>query len=216
MAHQQYTIHPILANFMRYWLWLFDGTGVKEWAAIHRDHHSYADTNKDPHFIFYNGTTTQRLKNIAVICFNCIAKGYRGFANEQQMQKVSHIPYGWIDKHLRLGTYLILVLNLYLFGWLGIVVWLIQISWVTVCMTVLIAIGGHMIGYRGAWSDNSRNLFPIGLIAAGEEMHHNHHREPMNPNLKRRWFELDTGYMYLKLFNFLGLITFNPNYINKR
>ena len=216
MSHQQYTIHPILANFMRYWLWLFDGTGVKEWAAIHRDHHIHADTNKDPHFVFYDGTIGQRLKNISVICFNCITKGYRGFASSSQMEKVNHVPYGWIDRHLRLGTYIILALNLYLFGWVGFIVWLIQVSWITVCMTVIIAIGGHLIGYHGEWSDNSRNLFPIGVIASGEEMHHNHHTQPMNPNLRRKWFEFDIGYMYLKLFSIIGLITFNSNIINKQ
>jgi stearoyl-CoA desaturase (delta-9 desaturase) len=209
MAHQQYTMHPVLANFMRYWLWLFDGTGVKEWTAIHREHHTYADTPNDPHFVFYDGTPIQRIKSTIKICFGCIVNGYRGFANDNQMSKVSHVPHGWIDRHLRLGTYIILALNLYLFGWVGIVVWLIQISWVTVCMTVIIAIGGHLIGYRGKRSDNSRNLFPIGLIAAGEEMHHNHHTQPMNTNLKRKWYEFDIGYLYLRIFSFFGLVKFN-------
>jgi stearoyl-CoA desaturase (delta-9 desaturase) len=216
MAHQQYKIHPILSNFMRYWLWLFDGTGVKEWAAIHREHHAYADTPKDPHFIFYDGTPLKRIKSIIVICLKSIFKGYRGFATDTQMNKVGHVPYGWIDRHLRLGTYIVLLLNLYLFGWAGFIVWLIQISWVTVCMTAIIAIGGHMIGYHGEWSDNSRNLFPIGIIASGEEMHHNHHREPTNSNLRRKWYEFDIGYMYLKFFSFLGLIEFKTHYINKQ
>ena len=83
-------------------------------------------------------------------------------------------------------------------------------------MTVIIAIGGHLIGYHGKWSDNSRNLFPIGVVAAGEEMHHNHHKQPMNPNLRRRWFEFDIGHMYLKLFSIFGLITFKTNFINKQ
>jgi stearoyl-CoA desaturase (delta-9 desaturase) len=199
MAHQQYKIHPFLSNFMRYWLWLFDGTGVKEWVAIHRDHHKYTDTPKDPHFIFYDGNLKKRLQSIFSICFKSITNGYRGFASKEQLEKVNHVPYGWIDRNLRLGTYIILALNLYLFGLFGIIVWFIQISWVTVCMTLMIAILGHRL-------NNSINLFPIGFIAAGEEMHHNHHVEQTNSNLRRKWFEFDIGYLYLKIFSFFGLI----------
>jgi stearoyl-CoA desaturase (delta-9 desaturase) len=184
---------------MRYWLWLFDGTGVKEWVAIHRDHHKYTDTPKDPHFIFYDGNLKKRLQSIFSICFKSITNGYRGFASKEQLEKVNHVPYGWIDRNLRLGTYIILALNLYLFGLFGIIVWFIQISWVTVCMTLMIAILGHRL-------NNSINLFPIGFIAAGEEMHHNHHVEQTNSNLRRKWFEFDIGYLYLKIFSFFGLI----------
>jgi len=216
MAHRQYDIHPLLLNFMRYWLWLFDGTGVKEWAAIHLDHHNHADTKKDPHFIFYDGTPIQRIKSISKICLKCVINGYRGFASKEQLEKVDHVPYGWIDRHLRLGTYIILALNLYLFGWVGIIVWLIQISWVTICMTLIIAIGGHLIGYHYKSLDNSRNLFPIGVMASGEELHHNHHMEPRNFNLRRKWFEFDIGHIYLKIFSFLRLVKFNTAYINKQ
>jgi stearoyl-CoA desaturase (delta-9 desaturase) len=216
MAHQQYKIHPVLANFMRYWLWLFDGTGVKEWAAIHRDHHTHADTRNDPHMIFYDGSLLTRVKNTSRICLTCIFKGYRGFASDKQMSKVEYVPQGWIDRHLRLGTYILLALNLCLFGWAGIIAWLIQISWVTVCMTLIVAIGGHMVGYHSAWIDNSRNLFPIGVIASGEELHHNHHKQPTRANLRTKWYEFDIGYLYIKFFNMLGLIQFKQHFINKQ
>ena len=43
MAHQQYIIHPVLGHIMRSWLWLTDATGVREWVAIHHNHHRYSD-----------------------------------------------------------------------------------------------------------------------------------------------------------------------------
>ena len=54
--------------------------------------------------------------------------------------------------------------------------------------------------------DKSRIIFPIGILLAGEELHVNHHNQPWNPNFKRRWFEFDIGWMYIKIFEFFKLL----------
>ena len=65
---------------------------------------------------------------------------------------------------------------------------------------------GHWAGYiNGDSKDHSRNFSPIGIIIGGEELHNNHHLEPANPKLSRKWFEFDIGWMWLKIFQFLGL-----------
>jgi stearoyl-CoA desaturase (delta-9 desaturase) len=48
-------------------------------------------------------------------------------------------------------------------------------------------------------------MIPIGIIIGGEELHNNHHLEPANPKLSRKWFEFDIGYMWLSLFKFIRL-----------
>jgi fatty-acid desaturase len=65
---------------------------------------------------------------------------------------------------------------------------------------------GHWFGYRnGETRDQSRNILPVGIIVGGEELHNNHHLDPASARLSRRWFELDIGYIWLKLFSLLGL-----------
>jgi stearoyl-CoA desaturase (delta-9 desaturase) len=65
---------------------------------------------------------------------------------------------------------------------------------------------GHWWGYRnGETKDHSRNVSPIGILIGGEELHNNHHLDPANPKLSRRWFEFDIGWMWFKLFELLGL-----------
>jgi stearoyl-CoA desaturase (delta-9 desaturase) len=54
--------------------------------------------------------------------------------------------------------------------------------------------------------DKSRIVFPIGILLAGEELHANHHNQPWNPNFKRRWFEFDIGWIYIKIFEFFKLL----------
>ncbi len=48
-AHRAVTFHPVVAHFMRLWLWLTTGMNTKEWVAVHRKHHQASDTPTDPH-----------------------------------------------------------------------------------------------------------------------------------------------------------------------
>ena len=36
-AHRALELHPLVAHFFRFWLWLTTGQVTKEWAAIHRN-----------------------------------------------------------------------------------------------------------------------------------------------------------------------------------
>ena len=48
-AHKSVELHPILAHFFRFWLWLTTGMVTKQWVAIHRKHHRFTDESGDPH-----------------------------------------------------------------------------------------------------------------------------------------------------------------------
>ena len=65
---------------------------------------------------------------------------------------------------------------------------------------------GHWWGYKnGVTKDKSKNISPFGIIIGGEELHNNHHLEPKNPKLSRRWFEFDLGWVWFNIFKMLGL-----------
>lgn len=211
MAHEQFKMSPKLESFMRFWLWLTDGTGVREWVAIHYNHHKYSDKVGDPHLLFVSGTIWNRIKNIGQVTFKSIFYGYKNFASKEEIELYTkHIPIHWTEKYQRFGILLLLSFNLYVFGIIGVLLWLVQISWATVWLTVIVAIGAHHFGYhKTSFRDNSRNLWPIAILAAGEELHHNHHTDPRNPNYKKKWFEFDLGWIYIKLLSFFGLITLN-------
>jgi stearoyl-CoA desaturase (delta-9 desaturase) len=99
-----------------------------------------------------------------------------------------------------------LVIDLLLFGPLGIVVWGVQMIWIPFWAAGVINGVAHWLGYRnGATKDQSRNISPWGIIIGGEELHNNHHLEPANPKLSRRWFEFDLGWMWFTVFKTLGL-----------
>lgn len=203
-AHKSIEFHPILSHFMRAWLWLTTGMVTKQWVAIHRKHHGYSDQEGDPHSPHVYG-----IKNIflrGVYYYYLAAKDAKMI-----VQYGKGTPSDWIERklytpHSRLGILIMLVIDLVLFGPIGLVVWGIQMLWIPFWAAGVINGLGHWIGYRnGETKDQSRNIMPWGIWIGGEELHNNHHLEPANPKLSRRWFEFDIGWMWFKIFELLRL-----------
>ena len=61
-AHRGLDLHPIVAHFFRFWLWLTTGMVTKEWVAIHRKHHAKVETDDDPHSPQTRGIETVLLR----------------------------------------------------------------------------------------------------------------------------------------------------------
>jgi stearoyl-CoA desaturase (delta-9 desaturase) len=189
---------------MRAWLWLTTGMVTKQWVAIHRKHHGYSDQEGDPHSPHVYG-----IKNIflrGVYYYYLAAKDAKMI-----VQYGKGTPSDWIERklytpHSRLGILIMLVIDLVLFGPIGLVVWGIQMLWIPFWAAGVINGVGHWVGYRnGVTKDQSRNISPWGIWIGGEELHNNHHLEAANPKLSRRWFEFDVGWMWLSLFRLVGL-----------
>jgi stearoyl-CoA desaturase (delta-9 desaturase) len=121
-------------------------------------------------------------------------------------------PDDWLEKnvyakHSRLGVSLLLAINLLCFSWWGLLIWAIQMIWIPFWAAGVVNGLGHWWGYRnGNSKDRSTNISPIGIIIGGEELHNNHHLEPGNPRLSRRWFEVDMGWIWIQIFKFTGLL----------
>ena len=99
-----------------------------------------------------------------------------------------------------------LLINLFLFGLLGITIWAIQMIWIPFFAAGIINGVGHSVGYRNFESpDASRNIFPLGLLIGGEELHNNHHTYPNSAKLSRKAYEFDIGWFWIKLFCFIGM-----------
>lgn len=202
-AHNSLDLHPALAHFFRFWLWLTTGQNTKEWTAIHRKHHATCETEDDPHSPVVKG-----LKKV-------LAEGaelYQEAATPETLARYGQrTPEDWIERkvytpHKLMGIVLMAVIDLALFGVNGIWIWAIQMMWIPVWAAGVINGIGHYFGYRNfECSDNARNIVPWGLIIGGEELHNNHHTYPNSSKLSRRWYEVDIGWGYIRLFQFFRL-----------
>jgi len=203
-AHRGITFHPILEHFMRFWLWMTTGQITKQWVAVHRKHHRFTEQEGDPHSPHVYGFWRVLFKGALL---------YHTASKDQEMVQQYGVgtPDDWIERtlytpHSRLGIALMLVIDLVLFGPWGLLVWGIQMIWIPFWAAGVINGLGHWWGYRnGETKDQSRNISPWGILIGGECLHNNHHLEPGNPRLSRRWFEVDIGWIWLSLFRVIGL-----------
>ena len=204
-AHKGIEFNFIVEHFMRFWLWLTTGMVTKQWVAVHRKHHRYSDQEGDPHSPHVYGI------------WNVLFKGaflYHEASKDKDMVDTYGVgtPTDWLEHnvytpHSRLGISILFLFNIALFGWVGALIWGIQMLWIPFWAAGVINGIGHWWGYiNGSTKDHSRNISPFGIIIGGEELHNNHHLEPANPRLSRRWFELDMGWIYIQLFRTLGLL----------
>jgi stearoyl-CoA desaturase (delta-9 desaturase) len=203
-AHRSIVFHPILEHFMRAWLWLTTGMVTRQWVAIHRKHHRFSDVEGDPH--------SPHVYSIQRVFFKG-AVLYHDASKDKDMVDSYGVgtPADWLELHVytphsRLGIGILLVLNCWLFGWLGAIIWAIQMIWIPLWAAGVINGIGHWWGYRnGVTKDYSRNISPWGIVIGGEELHNNHHLLPSSPKLSNKWWEFDIGWMWLSVFRLLGL-----------
>jgi stearoyl-CoA desaturase (delta-9 desaturase) len=203
-AHRALTLHPVVSHFFRFWLWLTSGMVTREWVAVHRKHHAACETESDPH--------SPQVLGIRKVLWTG-AEVYREAARDEAMleQFGRGTPDDWIERnlytrHSGLGIVLMLGLDLLLFGAAGITVWAVQMIWIPLFAAGVINGLGHWWGYRNfECPDASTNLVPWGILIGGEELHNNHHAHGGSARLSYHWWEFDIGWMYIRLFQALGL-----------
>lgn len=203
-AHRGLDLHPVMMHFFRFWLWMTTGMVTKEWVAIHRKHHAKCETEEDPH-----SPVTRGIKKV----FFEGAELYREEAkNKETLEKYGHgTPDDWMErnvytKHSALGVSLMLILNVMMFGIIGITVWAVQMIWIPLTAAGIINGIGHYWGYRNyECNDAATNIFPIGIIIGGEELHNNHHTYGTSAKLSSKWYEFDIGWMYIRILESIGL-----------
>lgn len=203
-THRGLDLHPIVSHFFRFWLWLTTGMVTKEWVAIHRKHHARCERDGDPHSpmvyginrVLFSGAELYRLE----------AK------NAETMKKFGYgTPDDWLERnlysrHTVLGISIMLGIDLLLFGVLGLTVWAVQMAWIPFWAAGVVNGLGHYIGYRNFnCPDTSTNVFPIGILIGGEELHNNHHAHGTSARFSTKWWEFDIGWMYIRILSALGL-----------
>lgn len=203
-AHRALHLHPIISHVFRFWLWLSTGMVTKEWTAIHRKHHAKVETDDDPH--------SPQAKGIGLVFWQG-AELYRKEAkNLETLQKYGEgTPDDWIERHLYdkhsvSGIITMLIINLVLFGPIGLTIWALQMAWIPFFAAGVVNGIGHYWGYRNfECKDASRNIIPLGIFIGGEELHNNHHAYATSAKFSAKWWEIDMGWLVICVLRFVGL-----------
>lgn len=203
-AHRALVLNAGLKHFFRFWLWLTTAQNTREWTAIHRKHHAKCETPDDPHSPVHKGLGTVLRKG---------AELYREEARNPETLRIygKNCPDDWIERNLYSryklgGIALMAVIDLLLFGTIGITIWAVQMAWIPFWAAGVVNGLGHAVGYRNfECRDAATNLVPWGIIIGGEELHNNHHTYPNSAKLSVRRWEFDMGWMWIRLLSMLRL-----------
>ena len=203
-AHRALDLHPAIAHFFRFWLWLTTGTITEEWVAVHRKHHASVESEDDPHSPKIFGIRKLLLEG---------AELYREAARDPEtIARYGHgCPDDWLERNVYKpctdrGYYLMLVIDVVLFGPIGITIWAVQMLWQPVFAAGVINGIGHWWGYRNYETrDISTNIVPWGILIGGEELHNNHHAFASSAKLSAKPWEFDVGWAYIRLLECLRL-----------
>ena len=183
--------------------WIAQSTaqkGVLWWAAVHRHHHRYSDTEADVH--------SPRRQGLLYAHVGWIFSRRRPFMSAKSVPDLAKYPELRVLNRLAIVPAATLGLTtLLLGGWSGFVV---GFCWSTVLLyhcTFFINSLAHGHGSRRYLTgDDSRNNWWLAVITMGEGWHNNHHAYQRSARQGFRWFEIDPTFYVLTLLSWLRIV----------
>ncbi len=169
------------------------------WAGVHRLHHRYSDTPRDPHSPREGFWHAHQ---------GWIFNGRWDDTRMDQVRDLARYPeLVWLNKFHFVPPILWAVACTLIGGFSGLV-------WGTVVSTVLLWHGtysinslAHRIGRpRYDTGDDSRNSWLLALLTLGEGWHNNHHYHQSSTRQGFYWWEIDVTYYVLLGLAKLGLV----------
>ncbi len=181
----------------------------RAYAIMHRMHHAYTDTEKDPHSPSFSKnifTMMMRTRNI----YTGVFKG----TMEIEPRFLKNLP-EWpaFDKWANSTVSRLL----WAMAYLAFFIVFARSPWVYLLLPVVLCMGAfhgavinwfaHKYGYKNFILKNtSENLFTVDILMLGESYHNNHHKHPSSLNFGVRWHEVDPIYPVIRLLGWLRVI----------
>lgn len=156
------------------------------WVAMHREHHAYSDTDKDPH-----GPNDGFWKSYWCSMFHTPNIRFMKDYLRDNLVIFFHKHY-WPINFLYAVALLFFGIDVWIFGHLVPA----ALTWHASSLVNAVA---HLkynvpffIGYRNHnTKDQSKNILLAGYLTFGEAWHNNHHADPKSHTFKSKWWEYD-------------------------
>jgi len=173
--------------------------GALWWAAHHRDHHKYSDSDKDLHSPRQHGFWYSHVGWI--YDHNDVTK-YARIKDFARFPELVMLDKYWLVPPIMLGV------ASYLVG--GLPGLLVGFMFSTVLLwhgTFTINSLSHVWGKRPYdTTDDSRNNWFLAIITLGEGWHNNHHHYMNSTRQGFHWWQYDVTYYVLKAMSWVGLV----------
>jgi stearoyl-CoA desaturase (delta-9 desaturase) len=214
LTHQAVTLGPFLQGLLKKTGVWMTGLDPKTWACMHRIHHTYADTERDPH----------SPRNWGV--WGVWVGQYKSYLNIQKQLLLKNLDYTKLVHDIPFDVSGVLKKNR---SWLPYILHgLVAVGLYGISGSFLIGLGyflglmshpfqgwlvnalAHRYGHRNfSTQDESTNNSWVGLLVFGEGYQNNHHQFPHRAKFSVKWYEFDAGYVMCVLSEKLGLLKIN-------
>lgn len=181
----------------------------RAYAIMHRMHHAYSDTKKDPHSPHFFKDVFGMMWETKKIYFDYVMhkiepdKAFQG--NYPEWPLIDKISDMWVTR-IAFGTFYTLFYIHFATHW-----------WMFLLLPIHYLMGpihgaivnwcGHKYGYSNFDNDDrSKNSLPWDFLMLGELFQNNHHKSPNSLNFAKKWFEFDPSYPVIRLLGFLKII----------
>ena len=170
------------------------------WAAHHRHHHRWSDTEHDIH---------SPIRGFWWSHVGWILCDKYGATDEDRIKDLAKYPeLRWLNRHDWVAATALGVATFAFGGWAGLVV---GFGLSTVLLwhgTFFVNSLAHVLGRRRyATADTSRNSLLIALLTNGEGWHNNHHHYQASARQAFRWYQWDPSYYALWLLSKVGIVS---------
>jgi stearoyl-CoA desaturase (delta-9 desaturase) len=182
----------------------FGGTSCAQkgplwWAAHHRNHHKFSDTDLDIH------SPKKGFWWSHVGWILCDKYGVTKYDDIKDFARFPEIR--WLNKHDWVAPWALAITCFLIGGWSGLVFGFFFSTVLLWHSTFLVNSLAHVMGRRRyETTDTSRNSLLIALLTSGEGWHNNHHRYQSSARQGFRWWQIDITYYWLWLFARLGIV----------
>ena len=203
LAHRALALHPLADWLFRLVLWISTGQNRREWVAVHRKHHAFTDTERDPHSPLVHGFWRIQLWNVYYYV--------REARNPDTVARwAKDIPADAWDRVLfdrgALGGILGVAAAMLALGpGRGLLLALCHFVLYVFVLAPSINGLGHWRGRRRFSGHSATNLRLLAWVTGGESLHNNHHGRPSSPKFSMGRLEFDPSWLLIKVLRVFGL-----------
>jgi stearoyl-CoA desaturase (Delta-9 desaturase) len=215
-AHKMFTMSKFWERFFHVLTYISQGSSYlnpRAYAVLHRMHHAFSDTERDPHSphnsnnIFSMMWKTKDIYNTLVTGKRKIEAQFdRNFPQWISLDKIGESGYSRLAWGIFYVVVYALAYNYFELHWA--VFFLLPIHFLMGPIHgAIVNWSGHKYGYQNYDNnDKSKNSLIFDFLMMGELFQNNHHKLPMNINFASKWWEFDPTYLIIKLLNRLNVI----------
>jgi len=208
ISHKAFEAHPAVEAVLTFLGAAAFQLSPISWAAVHRHHHKFSDTEHDWHAPGHKGFWYSHVGWI--MDRDSIVQNERLWKelNEEYAKELyKNRVMMFFHKYHYLPPIIWAILSFAIAGMPGFT-WLFFISSIiTQNVTWGIISVVHWFGHKhGVSEDTAKQNIIMAILAFGEGWHENHHAYPNDARNGMRWYEFDLSYLIIKCLAKLGLI----------